>query len=74
MEQVTCKETLIASRTLHNCMVQIENTTLELLDAMRKLDIKENVFLEIVNLKNKLVSILISHVWLMSKKFMKNTF
>ena len=42
LDQVTCKETLIASRTLHNFMVQFKNTTLELLDAMRKLEMSFN--------------------------------
>nr|AAT38686.1 hypothetical protein SDM1_32t00006 [Solanum demissum] len=36
LEPVTRKETLIASRTLHNFMVQFEKTTPELLDAIRK--------------------------------------
>ena len=35
-EPVTCKETLIASRTFHNFMVQFEMTTSVLLDAIRK--------------------------------------
>ncbi|XP_049357088.1 CENP-B homolog protein 2-like [Solanum verrucosum] len=36
LEQVTRKEALIASRTLHNFMIQFEKTTPELLDAIRK--------------------------------------
>ena len=36
LEQVTRKETLITSRTLHNFMVQFEKTTPDLLDAIRK--------------------------------------
>ncbi|KAK4737609.1 hypothetical protein R3W88_001306 [Solanum pinnatisectum] len=33
---ITHKKALIATRTLHNFMVQFEKTTLELLDAIRK--------------------------------------
>ena len=36
LEPVTRKETLIASRTLHNFMVQFKKTTSELLDAIRE--------------------------------------
>ncbi|XP_049381261.1 uncharacterized protein LOC125845773 [Solanum stenotomum] len=41
LEQVTRKEALIASRTLHNFMIQFEKTTPELLDAIRKDERKE---------------------------------
>ena len=41
LEPVTRKETLIASRTFHNFMVQFKKTTPELLDVVRKVrDIK----------------------------------
>ncbi|CAK8574847.1 unnamed protein product [Lathyrus sativus] len=36
LEPVTRKETLMASNTLHNFMIQYKNTILELLDAIRK--------------------------------------
>ncbi|KAK4712555.1 hypothetical protein R3W88_007068 [Solanum pinnatisectum] len=36
LEPITHKKTLIASRTLHNFMVQFEKTTPKLLDAIRK--------------------------------------
>ncbi|XP_015169155.1 protein RDM1-like [Solanum tuberosum] len=36
LKPVTHKEALIASKTLHNFMVQFENTTPELLDALKK--------------------------------------
>ncbi|KAG5049623.1 hypothetical protein JHK85_010726 [Glycine max] len=36
LEPVTRKETLMASNTLHNFMIQYKNTTPELLDAIRK--------------------------------------
>ena len=36
LEPVSHKETLIASRTLHNFMVQFEKTTPKLLDEIRK--------------------------------------
>nr|AAT38752.1 hypothetical protein SDM1_42t00003 [Solanum demissum] len=36
LEPITRMKTLIASRTLHNFMVQFEKTTPELLDAIRK--------------------------------------
>ena len=36
LEPVTRKKALVASRTLHNFLVQFENTTPELLDIIRK--------------------------------------
>ena len=36
LELDMCNETLIASRTLHNFMVQFEKTKSELLDSIRK--------------------------------------
>ncbi|CAI8598374.1 unnamed protein product [Vicia faba] len=37
LELVTRKESIIASNTLHNFMIQYKNTTLELLDTIRKI-------------------------------------
>ncbi|KAH1192170.1 hypothetical protein GmHk_20G059235 [Glycine max] len=36
LKPVTRKEALMTSNTLHNFMIQYKNTTLELLDAIRK--------------------------------------
>ena len=50
LEPITRKEALIVSRTLHNFLVQFENTTLEILDAIRK--VRDELYLDL-NFKKK---------------------
>ncbi|CAI8595817.1 unnamed protein product [Vicia faba] len=54
LEHVTRKETLMASNTLHNFMIQYKNTTPELLDAIRK--VRDELQIDL-NFKEKQITI-----------------
>ena len=58
LDQVTCKETLIASRTLHNFMVHYEKTTLDIFDTIKKF---RDEFQLDLNVKKKTHSRIIFH-------------
>ncbi|CAK8540331.1 unnamed protein product [Lathyrus sativus] len=54
LEPVTRKEALMASNTLHNFMIQYKNTTLKLLDAIRK--VRDGLQIDL-NFKGKQITI-----------------